>query len=91
MTDLTIEPIIMEQRPELLLNPHFRQAKLSCSIAPIIGIAVFRLVHILPEKIAKRKSIRRPTRFSACVITRRSRFHYAFGPAAFTSALAPAA
>ena len=31
MIDLTIEPIIMEQRPELLLNPHFRQAKLSCS------------------------------------------------------------
>jgi len=38
----------MEQRPELLLNPHFRQAKLSCSIAPIIGIAVFWLVRILP-------------------------------------------
>ena len=56
MTDLTIEPIIMEQRPELLLNPHFRQAKLSCSIAPIIGIAVFWCAYPAGKDCQKEKA-----------------------------------
>ena len=34
-------------------------------IGPIIGIAAFWMVHILPEKIAEKKSTRRPKPFNA--------------------------